>query len=183
MWSVGGVNDRRPSRDRPLRCALIWIGGRSLGVEPRFDPIEIRQYRALLERRHGTLAVVSFDVFFQGFRSGEASLGGGDAMRQVLATHVVWSDPDNGHLLVEFGDGSVDVSLEDDGMMANHVTGVDPWDLLVRGAQAAGWVIMPVGCPVCLTNIHQEVDLPEELRGAVVVVRSGSDLLQVIDSA
>jgi hypothetical protein len=27
--------------------------------------------------------------------------------------------------------------------------GSDPWELLVKGAQVANWVIMPVGRPTC----------------------------------
>jgi hypothetical protein len=76
-----------------------------------------------------------------------------------------------------------DVYLDDHGMLANHITGRDPWDLLVKGAGAAGWVILPVGCPTCLTHEDQERDLPDELRERVVIVRSGADLLRAIETA
>jgi hypothetical protein len=47
------------------------------------------------------------------------------------------------------GDGEADIYLHDAGMMANHIEGRDRWDLLVQGAKAANWVIIPVGCPTC----------------------------------
>lgn len=126
---------------------------------------------------------VSFDVFFQGFSNGEASPGGGSLMRAVLAPYIKREEPEHGFLMVEIGDGSADLYLDDDDMMANHISGRDPWDPLVQGAEAAGWVIMPVGCPTCLTRDDQVRDLPDPLRDAVAVVRSGADLVQVIESA
>jgi hypothetical protein len=50
----------------------------------------------------------------------------------------------------------------------------------MRGARAAGRVVMPVGCPVCLTDEGQRSDLPEGLQDEVVVVRSGMELLETI---
>lgn len=95
--------------------------------------------------RSDRLAVVSFDVFFQGFIAGESSEGGGAQMREMLAPHV--TEEDRSSLHVRFGDGEADIYLNDDRMMANHVSGRDPWNLLVEGARAANWVILPMGCP------------------------------------
>jgi hypothetical protein len=58
-------------------------------------------------------------------------------MRQVLAPHV--SEEDAAFLQVRAGDGQADIYLHDGGMMANHISGQDPWDLMVRGARAANW--------------------------------------------
>ena len=126
---------------------------------------------------------MSFDVFFQGFDKGEPVPGGGSRMRDVLAPCIKREEPGTSFLLIEVGDGDADVYLDDDDMLANHVTGRDPWDLLVKGAAAAGWVILPVGCPTCLTHEDQEHDLPDELRERVVIVRSGADLLRAIETA
>jgi hypothetical protein len=126
---------------------------------------------------------VSFDVFFRGFDQGEPVRGGGPRMRDVLATCIKREEPRHTFLEIEVGDGTADVYLNDDGMLANHITGRDPWDLLVKGAAAAGWVILPVGCPTCLTHEDQEHDLPDELREGAVIVRSGADLLGVIETA
>jgi hypothetical protein len=85
---------------------------------------------------------VSFDVFFQGFLAGESSAHGGTQMREVLAPHI--SGQDGTFLRVRVGDGEADVYLSDSGMMANHISSRDPWDLLVQGARAANSVIIPV---------------------------------------
>jgi hypothetical protein len=126
---------------------------------------------------------VSFDVFFQGFDQGEPVRSGGSRMRDVLAPCIRRKEPDTSFLSIEVGDGTADVYLDDNDMLANHITGRDPWDLLVRGAAAAGWVILPVGCPTCLTHEDQKHHLPDELREGAVIVRSGADLLRVIETA
>jgi hypothetical protein len=114
---------------------------------------------------------VSFDVFFQGLLAGESSAHGRTQMREVLAPYV--SQQDGTFLRVQVGDGEADIYLSDSGMMANHISGRDPWDLLVQGAQAANWVIIPVGCPTCLTQPGQHKELPEGLDDDVVVVETG----------
>ena len=126
-----------------------------------------------------TLGCVSFDVFFQGFIAGEASESGGAQMREVLMPYVV--DENGSSLRVRIGDGEASVYLDDAGMMANHVSGSDPWNLLVEGAQAANWVIMPVGCPTCLTQPGQREELPDDLPGDVVVIQTGADLQALIE--
>ena len=123
---------------------------------------------------------MSFDVFFQGFLAGASSERGGVQMREVLAPHI--SEEDVTFLRVRVGDGEADIYLRDDGMMANHIAGRDPWDLLVQGARAANWVIMPAGCPTCLTQSRQQEELPQGLDDEVVVVETGADLRAVIES-
>lgn len=124
---------------------------------------------------------MSFDVFFQGFIAGESSERGGPQMREVLAPHVTREDGEFLH--VRFGDGEADIYLNDDGMMVNHVSGRDPWDLLVRGARAANWVIMPMDCPACLTGPGQREELPEDLADQdAVAIDTGADLLRVMES-
>jgi hydrogenase maturation factor len=64
--------------------------------------------------------------------------------------------------------------------MFNHV-GDAAFDLLVKVAQEADAVILPVGCPVCVTSESQIPTLPEQLReDGVHLVRNGRDLLAVI---
>jgi len=126
---------------------------------------------------------VSFDIYFQGFRGGGPVPGGGDRMRAVLEPHASRQEPPSNFWLVQIGDGTADVYLDDDHMMANRISGQDPWDLLVKGAQAAGWVIMPVGCPTCLTQQGQLRELPEELQEPVAVVNSGADLVAVVEAS
>jgi hypothetical protein len=124
---------------------------------------------------------VSFDVYFQRFRDGDAAPGGGIRMRQVLDRFIVREEPEHSFLLVEYGDGSADIYLDGDNMMANHITG-ETWELLVEGARAAGWVIMPVGCTTCLTDEAQRIHLPDGLNEDVELVATGEDLLRVIRS-
>ncbi len=126
---------------------------------------------------------VSFDVFFQRFKDGDADEGGGEAMRRILAAHIVREEPERNFALIEFGSGSADVYLGASDMMANHVSGDEPWDLLVDGARAAQWVILPVGCPTCITDEAQRAHLPQGLDEDVVLVTSGAELLAVIRSA
>jgi hypothetical protein len=65
---------------------------------------------------------MSFDVYFQKFRHGEPASGGGDRMREVLQPYMVCEEPDHHFGLVKYGDGSADVYVDDDHMMAKHIT-------------------------------------------------------------
>lgn len=123
---------------------------------------------------------MSFDVFFQGFIAGEPSERGGAEMLEVLASHII--EKSGSFLRVRVGDGEADVYLRDDGMMANHIAGRDPWNLLLTGAQAANWVILPLDCPTCLTQPGQREELTAELHDDVVVVETAADLRAVIES-
>jgi hypothetical protein len=122
---------------------------------------------------------VSFDVLFQGFLAGESSERGGAQMREVPAPHV--SEEYEHFFRVRVGDGAADIYLRDGGMMANDIEGRDPWDLLLPGAKAANWVIIPVDRPTCLTQPGQMEELPQGLDD-VVVVETGADLLAAIES-
>jgi len=126
--------------------------------------------------------VVSFDVFFQGFADGDARPGGGAHMREVLGPFITREDLAHSCRQIVYGDGEADVYLSDDNMMANHISGTDPWELLVQGARSPGWVILPAGCPTCLTDDDQRHHLPEGLDDQAVVVTTGADLLQTITS-
>jgi hypothetical protein len=101
-------------------------------------------------------------------------------MREVLTPHI--SEEHNTFLRVRVGDGEADSYLSDGGMMANHISGHDPWDLLVQGALAANQVIIAVGCPRWLTQPGQQEELPERLKSDVVVVKTGAGLIAVIAS-
>lgn len=126
---------------------------------------------------------MSFDVYFQRFRHRDTEPGGGDAMREVLAPYIVREEPENSFTLVEYGDGTADVYLSNDAMKADHITGIRPWDLLVRGAKAAGWVIMPVGYPACITDESDRLHLPEGLDDEAILVSNGDALLRVIQES
>lgn len=101
-------------------------------------------------------------------------------MREVVAGFIVCEEPEHSFVRVEYGDGSADIHLSPDSMMANHVTGSEPWDLLVRGAKAARWVIMPVGCPACITDESDRLHLPEGLDDEAILITTGDELLRAI---
>ena len=126
---------------------------------------------------------VSFDVYFQRFRDGDTEPGGGGSMREVLAPFIVREESENSFALVQYGDGTADVYLSNDAMKADHVAGRQPWDLLVRGAKAAGWVIMPVGCPACITDEADRAHLPDGLDDEAILVGTGDELLRVIEAS
>lgn len=65
-------------------------------------------------------------------------------------------------------------------MMVDRANGTELWQLLADGADAAGWVILPVGCPTCITDDAQRRHLPEGLRQEVALVASGAELLVVM---
>lgn len=123
---------------------------------------------------------MSLDVFFQGFLAGESSERGGAQMHALLSPHI--TEREGSLLRVRVGDGEADIYLSDDGMMANHISGQELWDLLARGAQEANWVILPLDRPTCLTQPGQREELPEGLDDAVVFIETGADLRAVIES-
>lgn len=123
---------------------------------------------------------MSFDVLFQRFRQGDADLGGGEAMRSVLAPYIAREEPEQSFAHVVIGDGTADVYLSDGNMLANHIAGEQTWDLLVQGAKAAGWSIMPVGCPTLITDESDRAHLPDGLDQEAVHVLTGEDALRVI---
>jgi len=101
-------------------------------------------------------------------------------MAKVLGPYV--TDSRGSFKQLRYGDGGADVYLSDDSMMANHISGKDVWDLLLQGAQAANWVIMPMDCPTCLTAPGQLEQLPEGLEENVVGVATGAELRAVIEA-
>lgn len=123
---------------------------------------------------------MSNKVFFQGFVKGDAGAGGGALMWQVLRRHVAPSGASVDPVRISYGDGGVDVHLSDDSMMVTAVDGDEPWELLLAGAQAAGWVILPVGRPACIVAEAQRAHLPEDLRATAIVVRTGDQLRRIV---
>jgi hypothetical protein len=125
---------------------------------------------------------VSFDVYFQRFRGGDAEDGGGAEARMVLAPFL--RPIGEGAEQLAFGDGTAEVyGLDDDGMMVAHIEGESAWGILVDAARAAEWAIMPVGTPACILDESKIADLPEELRGDVCVIATGDDLQALINRA
>jgi hypothetical protein len=83
-------------------------------------------------------------------------------------------------------DGEADVygfdSLATD-LMINHASGRAIWDVMFELARLGGYAVMPVGCGTCVTEATDPSDLPAEVPEPIVVVRSGQDLLKVVEDA
>lgn len=127
---------------------------------------------------------MSFDVFVQAFDSGNAGEVDADQVRAVLAPHVTTDGEATGFARLETGDGSADLYGYDQletGFMVNHISGSEAWEVIVRAAVACRLVIMPVGCPIAITDRTSVADLPPELqRTALALVTSGEQLLSLI---
>lgn len=128
---------------------------------------------------------MSFDVYFQRFEDGDSAPADALAVRAVLEPHVDEAE-DGGVVRLAVGDGHADIhgfdTLES-GFMANHISGVDAWGVLVVAAQASDPTIIPVGCPACVVEAGSAAHLPEPLRAEVRLVTSGSELLEVIENS
>lgn len=136
--------------------------------------------------RAGENGSVSFDIYVQAFHNGDAADRPGEPIRRLLLEHADTHDESHSFVQVSYEGAAADVyGLPEQGaaltgLMFNHV-GVAAFDLLVTVAQEADSVVLPVGCPVCVTSESQIPHLPEQLReGGVHVVRNGRDLLAVI---
>jgi hypothetical protein len=124
---------------------------------------------------------VSFDIFLQNFV--ESSTDRSGLVRAILGPILSTSG-------IEFttADGSAVVyGLENeviDGLMFNNVDGETAWDVIYAVAVAGEWVVMPVGCPVCVISDDQFVTQPEVLDDpAPIRVSSGAEILAAIRSA
>lgn len=101
-------------------------------------------------------------------------------MRRILAPQIV--EEDGTFLRVRFGDGEADIYLRDDGMMASHISGRDPWDLPFRGAVEANWGDHASSPSDVLTAPSQREDLPDGIDVEIVEIATGSELLALIES-
>lgn len=144
------------SCDRPSRQM-------SASGEPACDPLHM-----------------SYDIHLMRFINGESSEGGGFSMRKILQPHVTSEEPANGCVAIAYGDGTADLYLSGDSLMANRIDGEQPWDLLVTGARAADWVILLADGPACLTVEAQRGHLPEGMAEDAVFVQNGQDVLDII---
>lgn len=66
--------------------------------------------------------------------------------------------------------------------MFNHPSGAAVFDLIYQLAVLSGWVVLPVGCPVCVTDPDRVPALPADLVAdvGVAVIGSGADLLRLV---
>jgi hypothetical protein len=127
---------------------------------------------------------VSFDIFVQGFKNGEAAPGDGEAVMALLDPLI--AQRDKGWARIEPEDGAAEVFGVDEpssGLMFSHVEGRRAWDLIFEVARAAGFVVMPVGCGTLLPDEARRDDLPERVPQPVSLIGSGADLRAAVTGA
>jgi hypothetical protein len=127
---------------------------------------------------------VSFDVFLQRFKAGDAAVGDGAAVEDVLRPLVEHRDGD--WALIVTPDGYSDVygmANPSSGVMFNHAAGREVWDVMFAVAEAAGFVVMLPGCGTGIVSEAVRDELPDGVPEPVVCVWSGADLLRLVESA
>ena len=123
-------------------------------------------------------------MFLQRFRATEAAGADRDVLSRLLQPYL--GENWTGSAVLQFGDGGAAIYGADDlasGFMVSHVSGRQALDVLVAVACQAGLTILAVGCPAAVPREDLIGDLPAELRQDAVVVRSGEDLVRVIEAA
>ena len=137
---------------------------------------------------------MSFDVFAQAFRDGDAATGNAVAARAVLSEVRYNHDSQFDSFVVEFADGS---HLE---MYAGGLHGNEPFngamfalrgisdaigDFMFRFSRAAGCVLLPAMEPPCvlLTDESQSQHLPSGMSDdfQVITISSGAELLAALE--
>ena len=121
---------------------------------------------------------MSFDIFLQGFVGGGGAPG--DRAAAIAIVTPLLADPvSDGFGRIVTADGEADIyglGDNDQGLMINHANGRQIWQLIVDVARAAGYAVLPVGCPVCVVDEVMIAHLPDELRQDAVLVHDGGDL-------
>lgn len=124
---------------------------------------------------------VSFDIFVESF--GTPPRADTSAVRRYLEPLL---DAPN-HIVITDGESEL-YGLENDpvtGLMFTHTSGKAMGDVIYQAAVLGGWVVYPVGCPVCITNEAQASSLIPELvaKYGYRLARSGADIWDVIATA
>jgi hypothetical protein len=128
---------------------------------------------------------VSFDIFLQGFVGGDGAPGDRAAAIAIVTPFLAGAASDGVGWIVT-ADGEADIyglGNNDQGLMINHATGRQIWQLIVDVARAAGYAVLPVGCPVCVVDEVMIGHLPDELRPDAVLVHDGGDLERAVVNA
>lgn len=127
---------------------------------------------------------MSFDIYLQAFRDGDACEGDGDAALALLRPFIASRDKDFVRLATQ--DGEADVYGVDDpgnGLTFNHVSGRAAWDLIYAVARSAGFVVMPVDCGSLLPDESFTMHLPDGIPEPIVTVGSGEEILAAVEMA
>jgi hypothetical protein len=132
---------------------------------------------------------MSFDVFVLGFHGGDSVAMPSAAFHDVFGPHIDRTEPQHGYWHVTATDGGeADIYARIDGdtfesLMFTRFSDGDVLDLLAAFARRSNAVIMPIGCPTCLTTPDQLKHLPDELASQdAILVANGRDIANVISS-
>ncbi|MGH3704123.1 MAG: hypothetical protein ACRDT9_05790 [Agromyces sp.] len=119
---------------------------------------------------------MSFDVYLQDFSDAPADRS--ESVGQRILAPLLDTAGEN----IVTADGSAAVygagEVPLDALMFNHIAGESAWNVIFDAAVAGGWVIMPLGGPLCIVTEEHADLVPQELQGeGLVIVRSGKELL------
>jgi hypothetical protein len=124
---------------------------------------------------------MSFDIYFQRFKAGEADSAGSEEALRVLGPFLSRHAPEGSVIVHPAGTAEVyGLRADEGGMMVTHVNGEGLWNLLAATAIAAQWTVMPVGCRTCVFSSEMQAELPDGLKENVAIIETGEDLLRVI---
>jgi len=128
---------------------------------------------------------VSFDIILQGFVRGDGAPGNRAAAIAIVTPLLAGPVSDGfGRIVTADGEGDIyGLDDNDQGLVINHATGRQIWQLIVDVARAAGYAVLPVGCPVCVVDEVMIGHLPDQLRQNAVLVRDGGDLERAVVNA
>src|SRR5579885_1014168 len=127
---------------------------------------------------------MSFDIFFLRFEGGDPSRGDDRAVEELLEPWI--EEREKSWARVKTVDGEADVyGMETPGasLMINHASGRVIWDLMFELAHVGRFAVIPVGCGTIITPSIDSSDLPPEVPDPISVVRTGAELLAVVESA
>lgn len=125
---------------------------------------------------------MSFDIFLQGFRDGDAASGDSDAAMAVLAPFVTSGDDTGWRIATEDGEAEVYGGDPSRGFMFTHASGRRVWDVIYEVARAAGFVVIPGGCATCVVDSATIAHLPKGLPEPIVVT-SGEQMIEIVESS
>ena len=128
---------------------------------------------------------MSFDIILQGFVRGDGAPGNRAAAIAIVTPLLAGPVSDGfGRIVTADGEGDIyGLDDNDQGLVINHATGRQIWQLIVDVARAAGYAVLPVGCPVCVVDEVMIGHLPDQLRQNAVLVRDGGDLERAVVNA
>jgi hypothetical protein len=130
------------------------------------------------------MSCVSFDIFIQRFEDGGAAQADEAAMSAVLEP--LLEERGDSWARIRTSDGDADVYGIDDpasGLMVNHASGREIWNVLFELGRTAGLAVMPVGCGTFVFSDDALSHLPDGVPEPIRIPTSGDALLRAVESS